>query len=263
MNDSPRPDASDDLEPSVQPYAPPRAVTDRMDRVQRLGQILQFALSAFLVIEMVTIASSWLQLVLLSTDFTDAAAEANDHRERLVAIVYLACLIPLAILFMRWIYVAKKDLRELGVRSTKFTPGWSVGWFFVPIANLWKPYQAMAETFRASDPQRMAHSDWRNAPVGIVVKLWWFLWIFGVLVAYVSSGMLGRAETVEEFEAATNAQIVSSIVVAASTVTAIGLVRAICARRGERRAAIERMDAEREEGSSGPPRGMPPPLIIG
>jgi hypothetical protein len=30
------------------------------------------------------------------------------------------------------------------------TPGWAIGWFFVPVANLFKPYQAMKETWIAS-----------------------------------------------------------------------------------------------------------------
>ncbi len=53
----------------------------------------------------------------------------------------------------------------------RFTPGWAVGWYFVPVFNLWKPYQAMKEIV-----------------VGIaldahpVVHWWWLFWILsGVL----------------------------------------------------------------------------------
>ena len=53
------------------------------------------------------------------------------------------------------------------------------------------------------------------------------------------------AATIEELEAATQAEIVSSLVALASTVTAIALVNAIGARRGERRAALERLRAAR------------------
>lgn len=40
-----------------------------------------------------------------------------------------------------WIYRAAWNGRVFaGARQLDFTPGWSVGWYFLPIANLWKPY---------------------------------------------------------------------------------------------------------------------------
>jgi hypothetical protein len=245
MNASPHSDDPAAAESPLEPYAPPRSSTDRSDRVQRLGRVVQFGLSVMIVCELVAIASSWMQLQLLGTDFTDAAIEANDVREGFVALAYVVCMIPVAILFLRWIYVAKKDLRELRIGAPKFSPGWSVGWFFVPILNLWKPYQAMAETYRGTDAERMAAGEWREAPVGAVVKAWWTFWVLDLFVGRVSWRLYQDAATIEELEAATQAEIVSSLVALASTVTAIALVNAIGARRGERRAALERLRAAR------------------
>jgi hypothetical protein len=47
-----------------------------------------------------------------------------------------------------------------------------VGWFFVPFANLFKPYQAVAEIYRASDPD--ADADfWTLSEVPSYLKIWW------------------------------------------------------------------------------------------
>ena len=54
-----------------------------------------------------------------------------------------------------------------------FAPGWAVGWYFVPIAWFWKPYQAMREIWRAS----VNPSNWRGAPVSPLLRWWWGLWI--------------------------------------------------------------------------------------
>ena len=48
-----------------------------------------------------------------------------------------------------------------------------MGWYFVPIAWFWKPYQAMREIWRAS----VNPSDWRGAPVSPLLRWWWGLWM--------------------------------------------------------------------------------------
>lgn len=55
-----------------------------------------------------------------------------------------------AVLVLRWFYRANKNLHARSVPGLDFTPGWAVGWFFVPVINLWKPYQVMRELFWAS-----------------------------------------------------------------------------------------------------------------
>ena len=47
------------------------------------------------------------------------------------------------------------------------SPGWAVGWYFVPIANLWKPYQAMKEIWRVNV------SDTTPS----IFPWWWLFWI--------------------------------------------------------------------------------------
>lgn len=67
----------------------------------------------------------------------------------------------------------------------EFTPGWAAGWFFVPFANLFKPYRAMREIYQASDPDRDDDADesallslhWSNGSAPTQMKLWWGSWI--------------------------------------------------------------------------------------
>lgn len=60
-----------------------------------------------------------------------------------VAIVYLcsfATFVISIVLVSLWIYRAHDNLRAAGVTDLEFTPGSSIGWFFVPIMNLFKPF---------------------------------------------------------------------------------------------------------------------------
>lgn len=86
----------------------------------------------------------------------------------------LAALIT-AVVVSRWIYRANSNARALGAADMAFTPGGAVGWYFVPIANFWKPYQAMREIWKASASARP--SGWQRQRVPALLPCWWLLTI--------------------------------------------------------------------------------------
>jgi hypothetical protein len=94
----------------------------------------------------------------------------------LVRLVRIPVWIITLIVFFWWVYRTNKNLRTLSKSWMEFTPGWSVGWFFIPIANFWKPYQVMKEIWKAS------HGD--DAPKESLVGWWWAMWLI--------SGYAGR-----------------------------------------------------------------------
>lgn len=79
-----------------------------------------------------------------------AAAELNDKRQALIGTVQAIIYIGAAITFLKWVYRSNWNARALGASGMRFTPGWSIGWYFIPIALIWKPYQAMKEIWKAS-----------------------------------------------------------------------------------------------------------------
>lgn len=84
----------------------------------------------------------------------------------------LAALIT-AVVVSRWIYRANSNARALGAAEMAFTPGGAVGWYFVPIANFWKPYQAMREIWKAN----ASPSGWQRQRVSALLPCWWLLTI--------------------------------------------------------------------------------------
>lgn len=89
------------------------------------------------------------------------------------------------IIFGRWIYLAHKNLPEIGARYLRIGPGWALGSFFVPIVNLWVPYQAMRDLAKASrNPVRWEQED---TPPGLVA--WWLLWLLAGVVSQVLSAL--------------------------------------------------------------------------
>jgi len=77
-------------------------------------------------------------------------AQLLDTLVRIASLLYLGIWIAAAILFLKWVYRSNRNAREMGVAGLKFTPGWAVGCYFVPFANLGLPFLAMREIWNAS-----------------------------------------------------------------------------------------------------------------
>lgn len=105
--------------------------------------------------------------------------------------------IATVVFFLIWEYRAFKNLSALKAQNLEFSPGWAVGWWFIPIANLFKPFQVMREIWNESDPEYDADlgflSTSSTAPT--IMGLWWaFFLIFNIL-----SNITSRLEDMDTF----------------------------------------------------------------
>lgn len=101
----------------------------------------------------------------------------GDIAVGLAALLYVMAYLIGAFLGLKWIYRVNRNAHAF-VRGLANTPPWAVGWFFVPIAALWKPYEAISEAWQASErPQR-----WRTAPKPRFLPWWWGAWLISSLV---------------------------------------------------------------------------------
>ncbi|MGC4007256.1 MAG: DUF4328 domain-containing protein [Pirellulales bacterium] len=57
----------------------------------------------------------------------------------------------------------------MGANWLEYTPGWSVGWFFVPLANLIKGFQVVAEVEKAA--RNVVR--WKALGGSPLIWLWW------------------------------------------------------------------------------------------
>ena len=142
----------------------------------RLTRWLEGLLILSLAVHVVSILSSFAQYSLLElagqapvSQFL-ALATSYDRRQQAVAFVYLVVALVVVVLFCCWIYRANCNARALGAQGMSFTPGWSVGWFFIPIASRMEAVPGDAgnlESQRRSD--RLAKPADRSA-AGLVVR---------------------------------------------------------------------------------------------
>ncbi|WP_373741332.1 DUF4328 domain-containing protein [Neisseria sp.] len=86
-----------------------------------------------------------------------------------------------------WIISANEAARTLGAPGITISPGWSVGWYAVPFANLVMPYKAMAQIWRGS---LMIAGQKRSAAVLVI---WWFTFIFSKPIGKIIESMTEQA----------------------------------------------------------------------
>ncbi|MEM9414264.1 MAG: DUF4328 domain-containing protein [Planctomycetota bacterium] len=102
-----------------------------------------------------------------------------------LAILDLLCYIPSVVFFCMWIHRANRNARALGAHTMTYSPGWSVGWFFIPIANLVMPCLVTCEIARASDPNTTG-DRWHLGVLPGIIPLWWVVWVLGGLLTQIS-----------------------------------------------------------------------------
>ena len=95
-----------------------------------------------------------------------------------------------AVLFLILIYRFNKALRVYFAKEMEFTPGWSVGWFFIPIANLFKPYQAVREMWLVARRGRSGTA---------LLKSWWALWLVSAALSQISTKLAIKARTIPQY----------------------------------------------------------------
>jgi hypothetical protein len=104
----------------------------------------------------------------------------------------LVVLLATALAFSLWIYTAYKNLDFLNVEGLCYSAGWAAGAFFVPVLNLFRPYQIVQEIWKASSPEGKLRerTAWLNANDSPLVICWWAV---GLATAIVPSLFLGFA----------------------------------------------------------------------
>ena len=149
--------------------------------------------------------------LLFGLDFSRYDAEFDvSHADWVLifgGLIYTVAFIGSIIAFLMLSFRAMKNLHIWGSRSAEMAPGWTVGWYFIPFANLWKPYQAMSQIWDGT--VEVARSATAKYPS---IGGWWLFWVVTNISANISFRIAlngGYSETAIKSGAA--ADIVSGI----------------------------------------------------
>ena len=72
----------------------------------------------------------------------------------------------------------------------RFGAGWSIGAWFIPIFNLWRPKQIANDIWRGGDPAARDNSAWAALRVSPLVHWWWALYLLAGMIGGIGGAML-------------------------------------------------------------------------
>lgn len=169
----------------------------------------------------------------------------------LLTIVKVPVTIATVVVFLIWLNLSHKNLLALRPAFLRFSSGWAVGWWFIPFANLVKPFQVVREVWCESDPeipqdQMFLTESLHSAPT--FMALWWGFWLAANIVTNGVDKLFDPDRT-DNVSVVGLGFVVASALTIIAAVLAIKVVRDITSRQAARFISVQRL--ERSEAFSG------------
>lgn len=171
---------------------------------------------------------------------TDDVAGAED-RLIIVNLVALGSILFCIIFFLVWFHRAYRNLLPLGALKLRYGTGWSIGSWFIPIFNAFRPKQIANDIWRASDPTVPSWpypGTWQSLPVSMVLHWWWALYLLSGWLDRAAARGYGDWSTLEEAQRGSSIAIAADATGVVSALLCIWVVTRITGRQRERAAML-------------------------
>jgi len=175
-----------------------------------------------------------------TSDLNDRIDDADGFVGGTVAF-YLLLMIAILVLIIIWTFRAMKNNEALGRQGARFTPGWGIAGWLIPLANLVIPVLIFQDLWRGSDPGKpVGDPSWRGAQGSGLVGVWWAAHVIG----HARFGTLGGEadvndrNEVEDLRTSDTVAAVGMAVSIAGAVLAILVLRRIAERQENLRRGV-------------------------
>ncbi len=214
---------------------------------------------AYIVVTLCSVGVHFMRLTMSPVVLGDGGGEGqitlDDLLQFFVGLGTLLVYVALVVAFLVWLHRASKNVPALGNPKSKveFTPGWAVGWFFIPLANLVMPYRAVREVWEKSDPAVRSESDVMFTPPssGGLLLAWWVCWIASNVVSNIAVRLQADAHTYDAARSVAGVVIFSDLIDILAAVLALLVVSGLDRRQRERSRHVTYL----------PHRPPPPPVF--
>ncbi len=166
---------------------------------------------------------------LASEGFSYIATAELERTETLLlwsSLVYAPVLVATAVVFLVWFFRVRRNAEVFAPDLQRRGPGWAIGTWFIPVANLWMPRGVAVDIWAASrrDPYGL-ETAMRDRK--LVLDLWWTAWVASLLFGRFAVKSYEKAEEPTAIRDALDRLIVADLLDIAAAVLAILFVRAL------------------------------------
>lgn len=168
-----------------------------------------------------------------SDEIRQAEGKASDTRQGTLGLLMVPVWLTTGILFLVWIYRVSHNAHCITTVPMEYTPGWSVGWYFIPIFHTWKPYKVMREIWRVSEGSIGNQVASRDG----FVMIWWVVSLVSLVLDRIAIKLSMKAQTLDELGTAAIFDLVSTFFDIMYVVAVFTLTSAIYSMQMARRPA--------------------------
>jgi Domain of unknown function (DUF4328) len=151
--------------------------------------------------------------------------QANETRQNIVAVAQVLVIVLAAVFFLRWFRRAYANVPAISTVRPRWTAGWAVGYWFVPIYSLIRPKQIANEIWQSSDPNPTSEHR--------LVDLWWGTWLLTGFLTIVGYNLSKGAQTAGDFKTFTEFYLVADAASIAAGFLALQVVKRTTERQHE------------------------------
>ncbi len=172
---------------------------------------------------------------------TSAEGATTALLDVLGSLLYLLPYVGSVIAIPMWAHRAYRNLPALGAQGLRFSPRWAAGAWFVPILNLFRPYQVVGEAWTASDPQERSstlETRARRTVPGLILA-WWLLFIISSVAGNVVGRLGAISSTLAQTLAADWLLVASNVLDIVAAALAVLVIRRLDARQEARYRALQ------------------------
>lgn len=186
---------------------------DSLKKISGLAKVLTITLFVGVALDAVSTMASLVSysmgpLPADSNKWTDAQL-AITGCEFLLGVGQLLLIFTNAIIFLQWMLRCYMNLEFVNTPRLKHKSFWAVAYWFVPFANLIKPYHLMKEIYYGSDPglTTAEPGDFLKLRAPAYFVFWWLCWICQGFLGQASFRMTMQGTKDPAFEAANSGTI--------------------------------------------------------
>lgn len=198
------------------------------DNTARAKQII----SIFWIMLGITIVSigtqGWRHILLVDalTNIDDVDMEMINMSDMLIVVItvaYWAIIILAIVFFIMWFRRAYYNVRQLPWHNARYTDGWAAGSWFVPIINLWWPYQIMVDIWRGT--QNFLRERLGEPQSTSIIGWWWALYLIWRFTINIAGTVSSEANEIDSLITATRFKIFSDLITIPAILLAMRVVQ--------------------------------------
>jgi hypothetical protein len=110
-----------------------------------------------------------------------ADAQARDHEVQHALIGAAVAELLAGVLFIIWLFRLVSDVDRRRPGTLRYSTGWAIGGWFVPLLNLVRPKQVVDDAWRSASPA----SAWATTSPWWI-QAWWASWVIAKIVFFFS-----------------------------------------------------------------------------